>query len=310
MPYLADDTGGSPASTPASTNLISQIAAANGIPLGGGGFGAADQPLYVYAGRESVDRGGLFPARMDVPGVRRDRVPVPVDVLQQRFAQSGDKNIKRMALALALAGFAGVSLDDAANAVKDASLDEVLDWHRKFLEGAGEEYTLYHRNITPEKYLRRRLEYRLGKKWDGKTDSLNKILDGLDSGASQLKNGEFTTTETSRDFLSPKDAKVMIRDLLQQELGRDPTRAEYEDFLSAANTIQEENPLKRTTTDTYKEGELVNSDSTTTGGISPTGVQQGLLEELKKQPSWAEWQAVGNYAPALFAALGTPVSGV
>lgn len=305
MAVVMDDQG----SSGASTDILQQVAAQNGITLGGGLVGGPqDQPLFVYTGSITSKIPGMFPAGMENRPTVRNDTAAPVDELQSRFENSGDKNIRQMALALALAGYAGVTLDNAAAAAKDASLNEVLDWHKKFMQGVAEKYTLHHVKVTPEEYLRRQLEYRLGKKWDGKPGSLAALAAGADSGGG-LKNGTFTETTKNTDILSPIDARSMVRSLLQQELGRDPTKAEYEDFLSAANTIQQQNPTISTTSTTYQDGMPTNSNTSSTGGVSVEGIQQGLYEKLKKQPSWAEWQAVGTYAPALFAALGAPVAG-
>lgn len=294
------------ATTDGSNNYLAQIAASNGIALGANPLTTPTDPNILFLAMGKKTRGGLFPADMESP-VRHqdpDRI-VPVSVAQQEFTDASDGDIRRMALALALAGFAGVSVKDAKEAVQEASLDDVLSWHQKFLEGAALAYDMGHgKKITPEQFLRRRLEYRLGKKWDGKIDSLDSVATSASGGSLA---GTHTTKASSVDFLSPEDARGLVRSTLQQELGRDPTEAEYEDFVAALRTAQERNPnTVTTTTTTDASGNVTSSHSRSSGGVDAASF---LANRVQDSPEYAEWQAVGTYAPALFSALGSAIPG-
>jgi hypothetical protein len=115
--------------------------------------------------------------------------------------------------------------------------------------------------------------------------------------------------------MNPEDAKNLVRGMLQQELGRDPTQGEYEDFLSAIHAAEAQDPTTQKTTSTYTldnndQLRLASQNTVTHAGIGAAGVEQLAYERAQQQPSWAEWQAMGTYAPALFAALGATVPGV
>ena len=117
------------------------------------------------------------------------------------------------------------------------------------------------------------------------------------------------------DVLNPKDAKALTKAVLQQELGRDPTQGEYEDFLSALNAAERENPDVSHTTSTYRLDPVTQSPylakqrTVTQQGISEAGLAQVAQEQAQRNPNWAEWQAMGTYVPALLQALGS-TSGV
>lgn len=306
--------------------LAASVAADNGIAIGGMGptAGSQEENILLYMGlglapthTHRREIGSDFATPAAPPRKVRSKYATPevmsVNDAQNAFAGQSDGEIRRMATMLVIAGFAGrVALEDVPAVVKEATLDDILGWHANFLQGAADAYAMGGgQKITPEKFLRRRLEFRLGKKWDGSTEDLNKILDDASADdEQQLKNGKFTTTYSTTDIMNPSDAKFLVRTLLQQQLGRDPTKDEYEDFLAAARTIQKQNPGTSTVTDTYKEGELTHRSTVNRPGISPSGISQELYEDVKNTPEWATWQAVGTYAPALFAALDSPVEGV
>jgi hypothetical protein len=217
---------------------------------------------------------------------------------------------------LAIAGFtsSAVPLDAVDDFVKDSTLDEGIAAYQALLETASSYYMNSGLQVTPEDVLKSRLAYRLkaqGVKWDGKLSSLSG-----DSFADVLKNsgqsqaGTYTTTTKSVDFMNPKDAKGLVQQTLQQQLGRDPTQAEYEDFLAAIHAAEKDDPSTTTTTYTLDDqGRQTDSSTVTHQGIGATGLAQMAQEKAQRQPGWAEWQAMGTYAPALFAALGSTVPG-
>lgn len=268
-------------------------------------------------------------------------VPTPstttIDALLTAFEQMGLREQRRLALLLTIGGFAGsVALEDAPAAARELTLNETLNAYLELLDDAAGRYSRGQK-ITPEQLLEQNVAYRLPRSadWDGTYGGLATILaeneidiSGVDDVGGEPEkerdlSGTRTTTATStnvsRDIMDPNDAMALTRALLQRELGRDPTKAEFEDFISAVQAAQRSNPTKTktkqtSTVTTNKKGRVVDSDtessSTTTGGISQAGVEDILLRRARQNPDWAEWQAVGTYAPALFQALGATVPGV
>jgi hypothetical protein len=254
-----------------------------------------------------------------------------IDSLLRQFEEMDRQQQRRLALLLTIGGYAGsVDLEDVGDHVRNMTLNETLEAYLGLLDAAAGRY-LRGQKITPEQLLEQNVAYRLprGADWDGTYGDLANILTENDVDVSGIEDGEedlsgtYTTTSSntsvSRDIMDPNDAMALTRAMIQRELGRDPTKAEFEDFISAVQAAQRANPVRTTTTATStetrdKDGRVVDSDSssssTTRGGISPAGIEDILLRRARQNPDWAEWQAVGTYAPALFQALGATVPGL
>ena len=251
-----------------------------------------------------------------------------IDKLLTQFEEMDRKEQRRLALLLTIGGFAGsVSLEDAAKAARDLTYAEVLNAYNELLMDAAGRYARGQR-VTPEQLLEQAVAYRLprGADWDGSFSGLRDILKendiDVDSVEEDLSGTHATTssnTSVSRDIMDPNDAMGLTRAMLQRELGRDPTKAEFEDFIGAIQYAQRSNPTRTKTTSTNtvttdKDGRVVDSDtsssSTTRAGIGAAGIEDLMLRRARQNPDWAEWQAVGTYAPALFQALGATVPGV
>jgi len=276
-----------------------------------------------------------------------------IDSLLQEFEQMTRREQSRLALLLTLGGFAGsASLEDVGKAARDLTLNETLNAYLDLLNDAAGRYARGQK-ITPEQLLEQNVSYRLprGANWDGSFSDLtgiltendiditgvgieeeekNKDLSGTFSSTSSSTNTT-SNTSISRDVMDPNDAMALTRAMLQRELGRDPTKAEFEDFIGAIQYAQRTSPTKTTSTNkstsentssqtTNKKGRVIDSDSTsdvdnfssstTQSGITQAGIDDILLRRARQNPDWAEWQAVGTYAPALFQALGATVPGV
>lgn len=335
--------GGVPVNMPSSSGTpgsswAAQIQASRGPSLAP----AADptDPLLapVFLGM-GLQGGG---AADDTPrgyGSTSPAIPTPstttIDALLSAFEEMDLKQQRRLALLLTIGGFAGsVALEDAPAAARDLTLNETLSAYLELLDDAAGRYARGQK-ITPEQLLEQNVAYRLPRSsdWDGTYSGLADILaqsdiditgvdDTPEDRVKDLSGTRTTTssnTSVSRDVMDPNDAMALTRAMLQRELGRDPTKAEFEDFVSAVQAAQRSHPTKTTTKQTNtvttnKKGRVVDSDtssqSTTTGGISQAGVEDILLRRARQNPDWAEWQAVGTYAPALFQALGATVPGV
>lgn len=229
--------------------------------------------------------------------------------LQRQFIQLDAEKQRHWAYLLALTGYASptVAADatKAAEFAKTAPLSTVIAMHQAFLQDAADQFNLYRRKITPQGLMKEMLSYRLGKDFNG---DINSVKPGV--GGSSLA-GTHTATSKSVDYLNPEDAKGMVRNMLQQQLGRDPSQAEYEDFVATIHAAERANPSTSTTTYTTDEqGNTTNQSTVSHGGLNQSGYDQLLYDKARSLPSWAIWQAVGTYAPALFQALDAPVSGV
>jgi hypothetical protein len=312
MPWYADGPSAPPAAgTPSgsSTGYLSGISQQSGIALGQGASPQStglDYFPYLYTGVKVNPAIGTVPD----PTFKRsrsysDKHPSVLTV-QQHFMDSGNDNIHHWAYLLALAGYRGdMTPAQAAEYSQQASMNGVFDAHLSFLKDAANLYGTG-KKITPNDYLKQLLDYRLGPNWNGDVASLTAANAGkLNANAAK------TTTQTSRsvDLMSNEDAKGMVRGMLQQELGRDPTQAEYEDFVATLHSAESANPsVSRTTTTTDGSGNS-SQKTGTHGGLGQSGTEQVLYDRLRKKPSWGEWQAVGTYAPALYEALGAAVPG-
>lgn len=212
---------------------------------------------------------------------------------------------------LLVAGYSSstVPLDKIAELVTQSSFIDLVDSYTIFLKELSDRYSTRNQEITPDELLKQRISYRFkqaGIEWDGNLNSLNlDVLIGEDD-----LSGTRTSTYTSKDFMDPMDAKSLVRATLQRELGRDPTTAEYEDFVASIHAAEARDPSRTTqTTTTDSEGRVVTQNSVTQQGMTQAGIGQLALEKAQRNPDWAEWLAMGTYAPALFAALGSTVPG-
>lgn len=325
--------GGSQTPTPAPTplsgsggsasNYLNAFAAQQGIDLNapGGGttaYSAADQRTfadpYIYMGEHKITKKTNANVAESILASGGSVQGSTLTDLQAQFLQQKQDYQRHWAYLLALTGYAGsdVASDPtkAAAWAKNAPQQDVLAAHKAFLQDAAEQFNLYRRKITPNGLMKEMLQYRLGTNFDGNINSLDPSKAAALAAGTGLA-GTHTSTQKTLDFMSPTDAKGLVRGMLQQQLGRDPTQAEYEDFIATIHAAEAANPSTSTTTyTTDSQGNTTNSSTKTSGGLSQSGLDQTLYQKARSLPSWAVWQAVGTYAPALFQALDAPVSGV
>lgn len=120
------------------------------------------------------------------------------------------------------------------------------------------------------------------------------------------------TTSTQVDEMDPATARGMIESTARNMLGRDPTKAEIDDFIAKAQMIAKENPSITTTrTKTGFDGEVELGTSQTTskgGGQAVNDQAQMAAQDMAKQSDdYGAYQAAGTYFPLLFQALSSPV---
>ena len=322
--------------SPGTTNIQDWLAtygagAGGGMPSPGlpaGALVAPDVPR-VYMGSSSmVEPRGLNPTR--APRYTTRSREHTLEQALSKFDNMGFSEQRNMLRLLAIAGFAGpIAFEDIDEYVNSASQGDARSAYSLLLETASDYYMNSNRAVTPTDVLRSAVAYRLdayGVGWDGNLDSFKGgIPKAMAKAASTAASGgalasgydpddfpyKKTTTSKSIDVLNPKDAKALTRAVLQQELGRDPTQGEYEDFLAALNAAERANPdISRTTTtydlDPTTESPYVSKQRTvTTQGIGEAGLSQVAYEQAQRNPNWAEWQAMGTYFPALLQALGS-----
>lgn len=119
-----------------------------------------------------------------------------------------------------------------------------------------------------------------------------------------------TTTSTSIDEMDPAVAKGMIRNAAANMLGRDPTKAEMEDFIAKAQTIAQANPQVTTTKTNYGfDGSPTDQTSSSTGGgdAVTAQAQEAAMTQAKQSEDYTSYQAAGVYMPWLMDALASPI---
>lgn len=119
-----------------------------------------------------------------------------------------------------------------------------------------------------------------------------------------------TTVNKSINLTSPREADALVDAALQQRLGRSPTEKEKKEFLSALNSSEKKEPtVTKTTTTTSGAGtENVssNTSSNTSGGVDVGAfAREWSLSHNKDEAG--SYQALAQYMPAFYAALGAPV---
>lgn len=213
----------------------------------------------------------------------------------------------------------------------DANLMDLQDAYANLLSSAAARYA-QGQQVTPEQLLDRNIRYNLaaagvdagGKYSDKNTNKwFQRLLGAGDktdlaksAGAAAKRapevdlSGTYVTKNKSVDIWSPEDAQGLIRSVLRRELDRDPTQAEFEEFVSTLQAKQKANPAVTTTTQTTdKTGRVTGNTSVTRGGLTSQGIEEIATRDAQSKPGWAEWQAMGTYFPALMDALGSAVPG-
>lgn len=239
------------------------------------------------------------------PYTNTRHVGKPASQVVGEFDKWSNEKKKKLAKRLALAGYfggprAGESLDEFVATIPLADLEKawaqvVLDTAQKNANGVW---------VTPEQLIQNQIDYNRSA---AKGTDFESFYSGKSpSAAEKDPNRTEKFTSYSRDIFSASQARGLIREVLQKELGRDPTEEEFQDFKDALQTEQQQNPTRTVQSTVYRDGDPVSQSTTSTGGIDPA---QFALEQAQANPSWAEWQAVGTYFPAAMNALGAGVAG-
>lgn len=297
--------------------------AGGGAPAAGVGAPVSDQPL-VLLSKDRVKSSppstyAYMPSIMEslkrheslTTTTKVGKVGTITDAMR-KFDKMSVTEQRKMLRLLALGGFAGaINLEDIDEAIKQSTQLDARNAYMNLLETASDVFMNSGSKVTPDDVLQSAIAYRLrgtGIEWNGDLSAFDNGVKGFGESTDQSKT--VTTTYTSSDVLNPKNAKGLVRSILQQELSRDPTKAEYEDFLSALMAAERQNPDVTTTTQQFgSDGQLISSNSRTQQGINEEGLAQIATEKARSKPGWAEWQAIGTYAPVIYSSLGSAVPG-
>jgi hypothetical protein len=107
--------------------------------------------------------------------------------------------------------------------------------------------------------------------------------DGSDGLGGVEERPPFTGTKTRTDkavqLSDPTEARRRVRSFLRSELGRSPSKAEYDSFVAALQAKEQASPVVTTTNTHVVEDEVTGSTSTRTGGLDP----EGFTEEYVRQ---------------------------
>lgn len=173
----------------------------------------------------------------------------------------------------------------SGNAVQ--SYNDVAQLWKSVLDQAAATYSVTHKKITPWALLELR----------GKQN-----VNG--------KPAARTTTQTTIDELDPAQARMLFEDTVSKYLGRGPTHAELDDFISKAQLIARNNPdVAKTTTQYDFAGNPTSSVTHHRGGAAATSAQlQAAAEDIATQAEdYGSTQAAGTLFPWLIDALGPAV---
>jgi hypothetical protein len=135
-------------------------------------------------------------------------------------------------------------------------------------------------------------------------DILNSYIGGA---GGPSRPASYTEVTKSVDLTNPKTARALLRQTLQDRLGRDPTPAEHQAFLAALHQAEREDPTVRKTK--YKldaaTGQYQTESQTTQGGLDAQAYAQDYGHEHNQREAGA-YQAAATFFPALMQAIGAP----
>lgn len=224
---------------------------------------------------------------------------VTIDRKMKDFMAMNPEAQRHLARRLWLAGIL------TTNTAEDANLQDVASAYANLLTTASNFFQTGKR-ITPHQLIDKAIEFRYGERGlKMKTPKLyQKALRGFGKGTGPYEKS--VTVNKIIDISSGAEAKVFLKNAMQEALGRDPTREELEDFKGLLNEEEQENPQRT---------RVVTRPGV---GNDPTVVRQRILDDgftsdesmdlaerrARSAPNYAESQAAMTYLPALFQMLG------
>lgn len=113
------------------------------------------------------------------------------------------------------------------------------------------------------------------------------------------------STQKKVDLSSPEDVRAIATNALSELLGRAPTPEELAQFRSSVNAFEESNPMVAVTTETLDDmGEVVNTSTQQSGGVSAEARALLVSDAAKKGPEYAKFQSGTTYWNALVQMMG------
>jgi hypothetical protein len=109
-----------------------------------------------------------------------------------------------------------------------------------------------------------------------------------------------TTTDQRIDLTDPATARAIAVKLFQDLMGRDPGRGEVGTFANALAQAEEQNPTQQSTTTQFdSNGEAVNTQTFSQGGMTAEGRAQIASDQIKGKKEYGAVQAATTYSNAL-----------
>lgn len=135
-----------------------------------------------------------------------------------------------------------------------------------------------------------------------------RIYSGL-KGANAISQARTVTQTNSRtQDISDLDARLMANEAFQEGLGASASPAEQRALHAALNAYVTNHPELTTETRRYNDdGDIVATNSRTSGGLTPGAAQQIATEQVQGNRFYAEYQAAGHYFPMFLQAIQAPV---
>ena len=135
------------------------------------------------------------------------------------------------------------------------------------------------------------------------------LLNGwVGGGGGQARPSSYTNSITSTDLTNPGTARQLLRQSLQDRLGRDPSAAEQQAFMAARHQAETNDPTVRTST--YKldpaTGQYNETAATTKGGVDASAYSTDYGRNHNEKEAGA-YQAAAVFFPALMQAVRAAV---
>lgn len=128
---------------------------------------------------------------------------------------------------------------------------------------------------------------------------------GLGNNGSPYANQTITRTHTSTQIITPETADAAIRNIFQQEVGRDPTKGELSKYRATLTGYSQSHPqVTKETTKYDAHGGAMDTSSVTTGGADAGGMQDVATQQLRQNTEYGTYQAATTYYNALMQAVG------
>jgi hypothetical protein len=132
------------------------------------------------------------------------------------------------------------------------------------------------------------------------------VLSKWGQGGAPGKPSRYSTTQSQVNLTDPDQANGLLMQSLQDRLGRDPSPAEKQAFLSSIHAYERENPSVTKTTYTLNSAGQYDTASQTSGGVDPNAFAN-TYSGKHNQKEHGAYQAAGTFMTALMNAVGATV---